>query len=115
MPLVYRAPMRSRREDVDSAFAVERALGDWRYDEHPDALAADLVHVRECVWMNHPVSDAEVPPAVVLTFARGGRNFQQIHEPAVGPDTESLWPEDLRQPSSPGHGRRSRRSRARPA
>jgi hypothetical protein len=155
MPLVYRAPMRSRRDDVDHGLAVERALtvgscgiggrlpqrpsgledalalteraydertarrverfaavptgsfvwvrdgdghyllgritGEWRYDDHPDAVAADLVHVRDCAWRRTPVSPMDVPPAVAHTFNRGGRNFQRIHDDAVGPQSQALW------------------------
>jgi hypothetical protein len=155
MPLVYRAPMRSRRDDVDPGLAVERALtvsacgiggrlsrrpsgladalaltereydertarrverfaavptgsfvwtrdtdghyllgrvtGEWWYDDRPAAVAADLVHVRACAWRRTPVSHGDVPPAVVHTFNRGGRNFQQIHHDAVGAQSRALW------------------------
>lgn len=155
MQPVYRAPMRSRRDDVDPGLAPERAValglcgvggrlprepsgledavslteevyddrtarrlerfaavpvgafvwtregeglyllgrltGAWRYDGHPDALAADLVHVRDCAWSGTPVSEAEVPAAVMQTFSRGGRNFQQIHDPAVAARSQVLW------------------------
>ena len=136
---VYRAPMRSRRDDVDPTLAVGRALrlglvgiggrlatapdslaqalgatydehseraaarlrrfaevpagaqvwtrdddglfhvgvvtGAWRYDADAEAWAADLVHVRDCAWSDPP---DVVPGAVLATFARGGRNFQQV-------------------------------------
>lgn len=141
MPPVYRAPMRSRRDDVDHAAAVERALvtgvvgvggrlsrvpvdlddavrltdqehgertarrlerfaavgegatvwtrsadglhvgqvvGPWRYDASPEAHALDLVNVRDCAWEPDPVPPGRVPAAVTATFARGGRNFQEI-------------------------------------
>jgi hypothetical protein len=155
MPLVYRAPMRSRRDDVDPGLAVERALrtgvcgsggtlsrvprgleealvltehehgahaarrlerfvevaqgsfvwtrdldgllhlgrlaGEWRYDADPEAVAADLVHVRDCRFLPNPVLQSDAPPAVARTFRRGGRNFQQIHDPAVGGQSNALW------------------------
>jgi hypothetical protein len=136
---VYRAPMRSRRDDVDPALAVARALrlglvgvggrlavapgtlegalaatydehgeraaarlrrfaaveagaqvwtrddeglyrvgevtGPWRYDTSAEAWVADLVHVRDCSW-SAPAD--VVPGAVLATYARGGRNFQQV-------------------------------------
>lgn len=136
---VYRAPMRSRRDDVDLDLAVVRALdlglvgiggrlgsvpaslddavmttyaehgereaarlrrfsamptgaqvwtrddeglfhvgtvtGPWRYDAAPEARAVDLVHVRDCSWTT---AVDVVPGAVLATFGRGGRNFQQI-------------------------------------
>jgi hypothetical protein len=70
-----------------------RLTGEWRYDDHPDAVAADLVHVRDCAWRRTPVSRTDVPPAVVHTFNRGGRNFQRIHDDAVGSLTQDLWSE----------------------
>lgn len=154
MDPVYRAPMRSRLDDVDPALAVERALacglcgvggrlprspadladaldltaqafdgraagrlrrfaeapegafvwtrdrdgghyvgrltGGWRYDDTTAALAADLVHVRDCTW--HAVGVAEVPAAVRHTFARGGRNFQRVHDDAVSAESTRAWP-----------------------
>ena len=138
---VYRAPMRSRRDDVDPFSAVERALarglcgmgepqeeraerrlerfarvpegafvwtrdvdgslylgrvyGALRRDDADEARRVDLVHVRDCRWRGDPVPapvpDHMVPPAVTRTFGRGGRNFQQIHDPDVGRLTEALW------------------------
>lgn len=53
--------------------------GAWRYDTDPQAHRLDLVHVRPCAWRE--VADADVPPAVRASFARGGRNLQRIHAP----------------------------------
>ena len=139
MDPVYRAPMRSRRDDVDPFAAVERALqlglcgmgevteeraarrlhrfaqvpdgafvwtrdgdgftylgrlgGALRRDDSREAAEVDLVHVRDCTWMEDPVADAQLPPAVTLTFDRGGRNFQQVHHPDVEKQTAALWRE----------------------
>jgi hypothetical protein len=131
---VYRAPMRSRREDVDPQLAIDRAqslgLCGFGGDRDPERLArrierfaevadgsfvwtrdadglywlgrlsgpysydadgeiVDLVHVRPCRWLTTPVVESQAPQAVVATFGRGGRNFQQIHDADVG--DESLW------------------------
>lgn len=113
MHQVYRAPMRSRHDDVDPGLAVERALASGvcgvggrlstppstlaealaRTDDHgsPDALATDLVHVRACDWLARPVPPERVPAATLATFARGGRNFQQTHDATVGADSAALW------------------------
>lgn len=137
---VYRAPMRSRRDDVDWGAAVERALakglcgfggpkkpsdehlsrrverfrdvedgsfvwtrdadglywlgriqGPYYYDADDDAAAVDLVHVRECRWRPEPLLEPQVPAAVVATFRRGGRNFQQTHDATVGVETQRIW------------------------
>lgn len=60
----------------DAAGHFHRGMlrGPWRYDASAPAHAADLVHVRACGWV-----EDEPPPAVLATFARGGRNFQRIH------------------------------------
>lgn len=132
---VYRAPLRSRRDDIDHGAAVEWALhrgvvgvgeateeraerrlerfvaapegafvwtrdvdgevylgritGPWRRDER--GAPADLVNVRDCDWSTEPVDATLVPPAVRQTFARGGRNFQQIHPGDVESQTAALW------------------------
>ena len=132
---VYRAPMRSRRDEIDAAATVERALrigvcgmgvadddraesrlerfaaapvgafvwtrdgrgrayvgrisGAWRYDE--DGASVDLVNVRDTDWASEPVDAALIPPSVAQTFARGGRNFQQIHPGNVEAETDLLW------------------------
>ena len=135
---VYRAPMRSRRDDVDVGATIARALrlglcgfGDVPHDERlirridrfagvpigslawtrdPDGLywlgriegpyfrdtseeaaTVDLVHVRACRWLSEPLVEPNVPAAVVATFGRGGRNFQQTDDAAVGPESERIW------------------------
>ncbi|RAV10650.1 GAF domain-containing protein [Mycolicibacterium sp. GF69] len=138
MAKVYRAPMRSRRDDIDPQAAIDRALatgvvgfgdagfdertarrverfadvadgsfawtrdadglfwlgrivGPYYRDEDPAATAVDLVHVRPCRWLADPVTESDTPPAVLATYARGGRNFQQTHSLDVGPQTERVW------------------------
>jgi hypothetical protein len=146
MPEVYRAPMRSRSDDVDLQATIERARrlglcgfgqlvrdpgekarlrrrvarfeamadgsfvwtrdaeglywlgrieGPYFYDRDAGAAAVDLVHVRPCRWLTEPVLESDVPAAVVTTFGRGGRNFQQTHDSAVGPQTACIWEERL--------------------
>ena len=135
-PPVYRCPLRSRRDDVDPALALDRAMtlglcgfgGDsdgerlarrverfaavpdgafvWTRDvdglyllgriEGPyvydaEGESADLVHVRPCHWRPEPVTESRCPAAVVATFGRGGRNFQQIHDAHVGEQSLQVW------------------------
>jgi len=139
---VYRAPMRSRRDDIDVAATLERALarglcgfggpkkpsdervgrrierfrdvdegsfvwtrdpnglywlgritGPYFYDSDDEAAAVDLVHVRECRWLAAPLLEQSVPAAVVATFRRGGRNFQQTHDFTVSAESLQLWSE----------------------
>jgi hypothetical protein len=75
--------------DADGLFWLGRIDGPYRYD--PAGAAVDLVHVRPCRWLAEPLLEPYVPAAVVATFGRGGRNFQQTHAPDVGPHTLRLW------------------------
>lgn len=72
-----------------------RLTGPWRYDASPAAYALDLVHVRSCIWLPAPVDAADAPPAVLQTFARGGRNFQRTRPGSTPGDVETetaaLW------------------------
>jgi hypothetical protein len=136
MTSVYRAPLRSRRDDVDPFGGFARALslglcgfggdrdavrlarrierfadvadGSFVWTRGPDGLyrlgrlgrpyfydadgeSVDLVHVRPCEWRAVPMAESAAPPAVVATFGRGGRNFQQIHDAEVGDQSARLW------------------------
>ncbi|MCV7154321.1 GAF domain-containing protein [Mycolicibacterium pyrenivorans] len=136
MTAVYRAPMRSRRDDIDPQGALDRAqalglcgfgghddpvrlarrierfaevadgsfvwtrdvdglywLGrlDGAYFYDADGESVDLVHVRPCEWRTAPMAESAAPTAVVATFGRGGRNFQRIHDAAVGDESARLW------------------------
>jgi hypothetical protein len=75
--------------DPDGGTYVGRLTGSWRRD--PEGAQVDLVHVRDTDWIAEPVDPALLPAAVAQTFARGGRNFQQIHPGDVEAQTDSLW------------------------
>lgn len=135
---VYRAPLRSRSDDVDAALTLRRALAlglcgfgerghgpqlerrverftevpegslvwtrdpdgwyrlgrlDGAYFYDADGEDVDLVHVRPCRWLDTPIAESRCPAAVIKTFGRGGRNFQQIHDAQVGDASETLWTE----------------------
>jgi hypothetical protein len=77
--------------DDDDLFWLGRLTGSWRYDSAAAAAAVDLVHVRECTWLERPVLHAQVPGAVLATFGRGGRNFQRIHDVAVAEESLVIW------------------------
>lgn len=77
--------------DPDGLFWLGRLTGPYFYDDDDNAAAVDLVHVRNCDWQAEPLLEPEVPAAVVATFRRGGRNFQQTHDPSVSQETQRLW------------------------
>jgi hypothetical protein len=82
--------------DQDGLFWLGRLDGPCFRDEDDGALAVDLVHVRRCTWLTEPLLEPEVPAAVVATFRRGGRNFQQTHHASVRQETQRIW--DARRP-----------------
>lgn len=77
--------------DVDGLYRLGRIDGPYRYDGGVAAARVDLIHVRPCTWLPDPLVEAVVPAAVLATFARGGRNFQQTHSPTVVLETEHVW------------------------
>lgn len=76
---------------ADDLLLLGRVHGQWRYDGTPLARSLDLVHVRPCRWRADPVAPEAAPPAVRRTFARGGRNVQQVHDARVGEQSARLW------------------------
>lgn len=77
--------------DADGTYRLGRIRGPYRYDADPEAVAVDLVHVRPCEWLPEVFVESAVPPAVIATFGRGGRNFQQTHAAGVGAQTQWIW------------------------
>jgi hypothetical protein len=82
--------LRRFRELPDGAFVWTRdeggryhlgaIAGPYRRDDSPEAQEVGIRHVRPARWLERPFGEDEVPAAVAATFARGGRNFQRIHD-----------------------------------
>jgi hypothetical protein len=77
--------------DTRGWFWLGRVCGPYFYDADKAAAAVDLVHVRPCEWLSRPILEHDVPAAVVATFGRGGRNFQEIHHPSIDVQTQTIW------------------------
>jgi hypothetical protein len=77
--------------DTDGLYWLGRIQGPYFYDNTDAAAAVDLVHVRECRWLATPLPEHDVPAAVIATFRRGGRNFQQTHDRTVGAESLRIW------------------------
>jgi len=77
--------------DPDGLYWLGRIAGPYFCDADEHAAIVDLVHVRECDWLSRPLHEPKVPAAVIATFHRGGRNFQQTHDSTVGAETERIW------------------------
>lgn len=74
---------------ADGMFWLGRICGPYAYDDA--GASVDLVHVRPSAWLSVPILEQEVPPAVVATFGRGGRNFQAIRHASIGDETQRIW------------------------
>ena len=77
--------------DVDGLYWLGQLGGMWRYDASEAASLVDLCHVRPCRWLSDPIADARVPGGVLATFARGGKNWQQMHATGVAESSELLF------------------------
>jgi hypothetical protein len=77
--------------DNKECFWLGRISGPYFYDADQTAAAVDLVHIRPCEWLSIPLLEQDVPAAVVATFRRGGRNFQEIHHRSIGEQTQAIW------------------------
>jgi hypothetical protein len=77
--------------ETEGLFWLGRSSGPYFYDADETAAAVDLVHVRPCEWLPTPILELDVPGAVVATFRWGGRNFQDIHHPSIGDETQGIW------------------------
>ena len=90
-PILVRAPDGSLvwTRGPEGLYRLGRLTGSYFYDA--DGENVDLVHVRPCRWLDPPVDESRCPAAVVATFRRGGRNFQQIHDDRVGEESMRLW------------------------
>jgi hypothetical protein len=75
----------------DGVYRLGRICGGWRYEDSAAARLVGIHHVRPAVWAPARFDEATVPEAVARTFARGGRNLQQIHDPSVEQQTLDLW------------------------
>lgn len=77
--------------DADGAHFVGQLAGPLRHDESDEAVAAGLTEIRPCTWIEQPIPEHEVPAATLATFARGGRNFQETHDPDVWARSVEVW------------------------
>jgi hypothetical protein len=72
-------------------YHLGRITGAVREDRSPAACAVGIAYVRDTSWLARALNENEAPPAVVRTFARGGRNFQRTHDPEAERMTSEIW------------------------
>lgn len=75
--------------DRRSGLHIGRLGSGQRYARDEVALRLGLPHQRDCEWAAGPVPVELVPAAVIQTFQRGGRNWQEIR--ADGGASRRLW------------------------
>ena len=79
--------------DTGGAYHLGRIAGPLRTDDAA-ARAVGLPHVRPTRWLTTPLGEDDVPVAVAITFARGGRNLQRIHDARAERATAERWDDD---------------------
>lgn len=77
--------------DTAGRFHVGRISGPARRDDSSEAQRVGIRIVRPTHWKSRSYALPEIPPAVAATFARGGRNFQRVHDPDAERRTAELW------------------------
>lgn len=77
--------------DLAGSYHLGRVSGPMIEDDSPSAQAVGIVNVRPTVWLPRIFGEDAVPSAVAATFARGGRNFQRIHDAEAERLTAALW------------------------
>ena len=77
--------------DTAGGYHLGRLSGPTRDDASPGGRAVGIVHVRPARWLPRVFLEGDVPWAVTATFARGGRNFQRIHDEEAERLTAELW------------------------
>jgi hypothetical protein len=76
--------------DRAGGYHLGRIAGALREDRSAAARAVGLTHLRPADWLDRTFGESEVPAAVARTFARGGRNFQRIHDEEAERGTAEL-------------------------
>jgi hypothetical protein len=77
--------------DRAGGYHLGRISGPVREDDSAEAQQVGIRHVRPTQWLERAFAEAEVPPAVARTFARGGLNFQRTHDTAGARRTAAIW------------------------
>lgn len=75
----------------EESFRLGKISGPWIYDKSPAARATGIRQVRPASWLPEDLDLLLVPRAVATTFARGGRNFQRIHDEECERLTYETW------------------------
>jgi hypothetical protein len=77
--------------DLHGRFRLGRITGPYRYENTKLAKRTDTHQVRECEWANQPLSDLEVPGAVIRGFVGTSTSFSRMWDEGARIYTAWLW------------------------
>lgn len=77
--------------DLHGRFRLGRITGPYRYENTELAKRTDTHQVRDCEWANQPLSDLEVPGAVIRGFVGTSTSFSRMWDEGARIYTAWLW------------------------
>ncbi len=77
--------------DLQGRFRLGRITGGYRYDNSEKAKATDTHQVRDADWAKQPLSDLEVPGAVIRAFSGTSTSFSRMWNRGARLYTAWLW------------------------
>lgn len=77
--------------DCGGGYHLGRVSGSMNEEASPSARRVGIAYTRPTRWLERVFAEAEVPARVAVAFARGGRNFQRIHDAQAERLTAELW------------------------
>jgi hypothetical protein len=77
--------------DLHGRFRLGRITGPYRYENSELAKRTDTHQVRDCDWANQPLSDLEVPGAVIRGFVGTSMSFSRMWDEGARTYTAWLW------------------------
>lgn len=77
--------------DLHGRFRLGRITGAYRYENTELAKRTDTHQVRDCEWAKQPLSDLEVPGAVIRGFVGTSTSFSRMWDDGARTYTAWLW------------------------
>jgi hypothetical protein len=77
--------------DLHGRFRLGRIAGPYRYENTDLAKRTDTHQVRDCEWADQPLSDLEVPGAVIRGFVGTSTSFSRMWDEGARAYTAWLW------------------------
>jgi hypothetical protein len=77
--------------DLHGRFRLGRIAGNYRYDNSEEAKATDTHQVRDADWAEQPLSDLEVPGAIIRAFSGTSTSFSRMWNRGARLYTAWLW------------------------